>query len=318
MRWSPVVLVFGRSWARRLGTDGLPVRHETAHLRSVGALPARSESSQEDPRNEIHPRSGATRSRLRRGLAAFAVAALGSTIAVVTATSAQAAVTCDVTYVTNDWTTSPGQGGFTANLTVRNTGDALSSWNFGFTFPNSGQRVSQGWSANWTQSGSNVTAASMPWNGSLASGASLSLGFNGTWERQQPQADVLHGQRCDLRRHHAVPVALALPVPVPVAVAQPLAQPVAVPSPSPSPSPSPLSLAFPLAVPVAQPLAQPVAFADPLARSAGGQPLRGCRRLREPRLVGQCGLRAGWFGRGEHLDGHLAGPDRRDHQRFGR
>ncbi len=211
------------------------------------------------------PRSGAARSRLRRGLAAFAAAALGSTMAVVTAASAQAAVTCDVTYVTNDWTTSLGQGGFTANVTVRNTGDALSNWNFGFTFPNSGQRVSQGWSANWTQSGSNVTAASMPWNGSLASGATLSLGFNGTWSGSNPKPTsfTVNGVTCG-----GTPSPSPSPSPSPLPRPLPLALTLAFPQ----PVPVPVSVAFPLAfaVSVAQPLAQPLAVP---ARTTGGQPL---------------------------------------------
>ncbi|MCY9555715.1 cellulose-binding domain-containing protein, partial [Paenibacillus apiarius] len=68
-------------------------------------------------------------------------------------TAAQAATQCSVTYTTSDW-----PGGFTGTVTIKNIGDALSSWNLGFTFPNSSQRVVNGWSARWSQSGQNVTA----------------------------------------------------------------------------------------------------------------------------------------------------------------
>ncbi|MBP2703081.1 glycoside hydrolase family 6 protein [Microbispora sp. RL4-1S] len=127
------------------------------------------------------PRPGAARSSVRRGLVAAAVLALGSTAAVATATSASAAVACKVTYSASEW-----QGGMSANLTIQNLGDALNGWTLTFTFPNSSQRVSQGWSATWSQSGSNVSAAALDWNKSLSGGASASIGFNGSWSGSNP------------------------------------------------------------------------------------------------------------------------------------
>ena len=64
-----------------------------------------------------------------------------------------------MTYTPQQWT-----GGFTANITINNLGDPLTSWALKFPFP-SGQQVGHGWSANWSQSGPNVTATNMPWNG---------------------------------------------------------------------------------------------------------------------------------------------------------
>ncbi|MDQ7905301.1 glycoside hydrolase family 48 protein [Phytohabitans sp. ZYX-F-186] len=106
---------------------------------------------------------------------------------------AYAATACDVTYTTNDWNT-----GFTASVTIHNLGDPLTSWNLGFTFPGN-QRVTQGWSANWTQSGANVTATNMPWNGNLATGASLSIGFNGSYSgtNAKPTAFTINGTACN-------------------------------------------------------------------------------------------------------------------------
>jgi len=40
-----------------------------------------------------------------------------------------------VTYTTNDWTTSPGQGGFTANIVIQTLGDPITSWTLKFAFP---------------------------------------------------------------------------------------------------------------------------------------------------------------------------------------
>ncbi|MGC5053670.1 glycoside hydrolase family 6 protein [Micromonospora sp. DT48] len=109
-------------------------------------------------------------------------------------TAAHAATQCDVTYTTNDW-----QGGFTANISIRNVGDALSSWTLGFTFPDSNQRLVQGWSARWSQSGSNVTAQNESWNGNLASGASVDIGFNGSWSGSNPKPTsfTVNGVACN-------------------------------------------------------------------------------------------------------------------------
>ncbi|UBU13184.1 glycoside hydrolase family 48 protein [Nonomuraea gerenzanensis] len=105
----------------------------------------------------------------------------------VTAAPAQAAVACDVTYAANQWTSSPGQGGFTANITLKNTGDPITSWTLAFDYPTTGQKYTpNGWGANWSQSGTRVTGTNMPWNGNLATGASTNIGFNGTWTGSNP------------------------------------------------------------------------------------------------------------------------------------
>ncbi|MEU2615242.1 glycoside hydrolase family 6 protein [Micromonospora sp. NPDC007271] len=109
-------------------------------------------------------------------------------------TAAQAATQCSVDYVTNDW-----PGGFTATVTVKNVGDPLSSWTLGFTFPNSSQKVVSGWSAIWSQSGQNVTAKNESYNGSLPSGASTTIGFNGSWSGSNPKPTqfTLNGTVCN-------------------------------------------------------------------------------------------------------------------------
>ncbi|MFG1676838.1 glycoside hydrolase family 6 protein [Micromonospora sp. NPDC049282] len=109
-------------------------------------------------------------------------------------TAAQAATQCSVDYTTNDWA-----GGFTANVVIKNLGDPVSSWNLGFTFGNSSQRVQQGWSAKWTQSGQNVTAQNESYNGSLGTGASTSIGFNGAWSGSNPKPTrfTLNGTVCN-------------------------------------------------------------------------------------------------------------------------
>ena len=126
---------------------------------------------------------------------AAAAAALGAaTLVVLLPNVAQAAAGCQVTYTTNDWTSAPGQGGFTASLTVQNLGDPVSGWTLRFAFP-SGQTLTQGWSATWAQSAANVSATNLSWNANLGTGASTSIGFNGTWtgSNAKPTGFTLNG-----------------------------------------------------------------------------------------------------------------------------
>jgi endoglucanase len=133
--------------------------------------------------------------RMRRTLlVAGAVGALtAAATAVLPTMNAMAATGCAVTYTTSSW-----HGGFSANLTVTNLGDAVNGWTLGFSFPDSGQRVGQGWSATWQQSGSAVTARNVDWNASLPSGGTASIGFNGTWTTANPAptAFTLNGVAC--------------------------------------------------------------------------------------------------------------------------
>ena len=103
---------------------------------------------------------------------------------------------CRVGYVTSDWST-----GFTANITITNTGTAtLNGWTLTFSFPSTGQRVGQGWSATYNQTGTAVTATNVSYNGGLAPGASTSFGFNGTHtgSNPKPTAFTLNGAPCAL------------------------------------------------------------------------------------------------------------------------
>jgi hypothetical protein len=102
---------------------------------------------------------------------------------------------CRVSYSTTDWST-----GFTAAMTVTNTGTAtVNGWALTFAYVN-GQRVTQSWSASVTQSGTQVTATHAAWNGSLAPGASASFGFNGTHTgtNRRPASFTLNGASCEV------------------------------------------------------------------------------------------------------------------------
>jgi xyloglucan-specific exo-beta-1,4-glucanase len=91
--------------------------------------------------------------------------------------------TCTVTYGVNQW-----PGGFTGSVTIANSGTApISTWRLAFTFA-AGQRVSSGWGATWAQaSGSpDVIADNLGYNGTIAPGGSVQIGFNGSWTGSNP------------------------------------------------------------------------------------------------------------------------------------
>jgi mannan endo-1,4-beta-mannosidase len=105
---------------------------------------------------------------------------------------------CEIDYQANDWGGSPG---FTANVTVTNTGDsAISGWTVQWDYA-SGQSVEEpGWNATVTQSGTTVTAVNASWNGTLAPDQSTSFGFNGqaasAGNNPAPTAFTLNGLGC--------------------------------------------------------------------------------------------------------------------------
>ncbi|MEV0609311.1 glycoside hydrolase family 9 protein [Polymorphospora rubra] len=101
---------------------------------------------------------------------------------------------CDVSYGTNDW-----NSGFTGTVTVRNTGGTtLSGWTLRWTFPTAAQQVTQSWSATVTQTGTQVTATNVAWNGALAPGGSTTFGFNAAHggTNPKPTTFTLNGTAC--------------------------------------------------------------------------------------------------------------------------
>src|SRR5262245_27795802 len=106
------------------------------------------------------------------------------------------AVACSVDYTASNW---GGGGGFSANLTLHNLGDPITSWSLTFAFPGN-QRVDQGWNANWSQpQGSpNVTATNMSYNGTLGTNGSTQIGFNGSFSgtNANPTNFAINGVAC--------------------------------------------------------------------------------------------------------------------------
>ncbi len=132
--------------------------------------------------------------RRRVAAAGVVVATAVATFGVALSAPAGAAPGCRVDYTANNW----GGGGFGGKVKITNLGDAVSSWTLKFSFPGS-QRVTQGWSATWSQSGADVTAASMSWNGNLGTGGSTEIGFNGSYTgstNADPASFSLNGTLC--------------------------------------------------------------------------------------------------------------------------
>ncbi|AJE43290.1 cellulose binding domain-containing protein [Streptomyces nodosus] len=104
---------------------------------------------------------------------------------------------CAVTYtVTNQW-----PGGFQADVQLTNTGStAWNGWSLGWSFAN-GQKVGQLWNADYTQSGTTVTAKNLSWNAGVTAGSSVGFGFTGSWSgaNTRPAAFELGGRSCTVR-----------------------------------------------------------------------------------------------------------------------
>jgi hypothetical protein len=79
-------------------------------------------------------------------------------------------------HVDNQWA-----NGFTATLTVTNTGTvAIKTWKVTWTWPGN-QAISNSWNATVTSSGTSVTAANQSYNGAIAAGGNVTFGFQASF-----------------------------------------------------------------------------------------------------------------------------------------
>jgi endoglucanase len=120
-------------------------------------------------------------------------------LACLAATNAYAqSPSCQVTY-TKTW---EGGNGFGANIAITNNGPAITNgWTLLFSFPN-GQRLQNGWPVAFTQpagSAQMTVASNAAWNQSIGSGATFTVGFNGTFSgtNNSPTAFTLNGTACN-------------------------------------------------------------------------------------------------------------------------
>ena len=109
-----------------------------------------------------------------------------------TATSTAPGSACAVTYtIGSNW-----GSGFTADVTVRNTGTAaVSGWSLAWSFLGA-EKITNAWNAKAVQSGAAVTAADAGFNAAIAPGASASFGFQGTGAPAGLPAFALNGRSC--------------------------------------------------------------------------------------------------------------------------
>ena len=106
-----------------------------------------------------------------------------------------ATTTCQVDYqLMAQWIV-----GFTAQVTIVNTGTAaIDDWTLRFDLQ-PGQRVGGGWNGQWDQDGSTVTVRGASYNQEVPIGGQVTIGFLGTQDRntsETPQEFHLNGTAC--------------------------------------------------------------------------------------------------------------------------
>ncbi|MEU8204349.1 cellulose binding domain-containing protein [Streptosporangium sp. NPDC049046] len=98
-----------------------------------------------------------------------------------------------IAYTMNSW-----NNGFTANISITNTGNTtINGWTLVFTLP-SGQSITSGWNATYSPSSGQVSAVNVSHNATLAPGATIDIGFqaNHTGNTAKPTAFTLNGIAC--------------------------------------------------------------------------------------------------------------------------
>lgn len=120
-----------------------------------------------------------------------------------------------VVNINDDW-----GAGYCANVTVTNNSQSSSDWTVTFSIEGA---VSDMWNADYTQSGSEVTAEGAPWNNIVNAGQSVDFGFCAQ-RGAQPTPPP--------------PTPVPTPQPTPNPTPQPTPQPTPVPTPDPTPPPS--------------------------------------------------------------------------------
>lgn len=100
-----------------------------------------------------------------------------------------------VTYTMSSWSS-----GFTADISITNTGaSAINGWTLRFTLP-AGQVITSGWNATYAPTSGQVSATNVSYNGTLAPGATAGIGFQATHtgNTAEPAAFTLNGVPCDV------------------------------------------------------------------------------------------------------------------------
>ncbi|PYC70772.1 esterase [Micromonospora arborensis] len=102
---------------------------------------------------------------------------------------------CRVGYTVNAWS-----NGLTASVTITNTGTAaVNGWALTFTLP-SGQRITNGWNAQYAPASGAVTARNVSYNATIAPNTSVDIGFQATHDggTGKPSSFALNGAACSV------------------------------------------------------------------------------------------------------------------------
>ena len=103
--------------------------------------------------------------------------------AAVSAMPASAAAGCQASYsIGSQWS-----GGFTASMSITNLGSPVTSWTVTWTFPGN-QAINNLWAGGYTQSGASVTVTNASYDGTLAPGATATVGFTATGTSGSPSS----------------------------------------------------------------------------------------------------------------------------------
>ncbi|MEV1170160.1 cellulose binding domain-containing protein [Nonomuraea sp. NPDC049784] len=142
---------------------------------------------------EAYSIQGAGHSLPMSGMAAAAIQFFGLTDTGSTSTPTPPAGACRVAYTPTTW-----NNGFTAAVTIANTGTAtVNGWTLTWTWPGN-QQITNTWNATITQQGTQVTARNATYNGTIAAGATTAFGFQGTYSgvNTAPAQFALNGTAC--------------------------------------------------------------------------------------------------------------------------
>jgi glucuronoarabinoxylan endo-1,4-beta-xylanase len=98
-----------------------------------------------------------------------------------------------VGYAMTSW-----DSGFTASVSITNSGaSAINGWTLAFTLP-SGQTITSAWNATYSPSSGQVSVRNVSYNGTIAPGETVSVGFQATHtgNTAEPTAFTLNGVAC--------------------------------------------------------------------------------------------------------------------------
>jgi hypothetical protein len=91
-------------------------------------------------------------------------------------------------------------GGFQGGVTItNNSSTAVDGWTLTWTWPSSGESITQMWDASYTQTGTAVSATNASYDATIgASGGTVTFGFlaNDTGQTTAPAAFYLNGNVC--------------------------------------------------------------------------------------------------------------------------